>query len=127
MALLPVTMWRLGCDYPGCGATAQDDGEYHAWGEKFAAIDDADNAGWARGPEPEGENERQYFCQGHTTVWASDLELQYADEWEHATLRGVVWPVIVLNDISKLADGEAYLCELRTDLLAVMTRLEKAA
>lgn len=125
MALYEVKMWRLGCDFPGCGAAAQDDTEYHAWADQEGAVHDAESAEWLKGPST--WKPVPYYCTDHQTVWASELETQEPDEWEHSTLRGVVWPVLLLNDISKLADGEAYLCELRSNLASVMTRLERDA
>jgi len=39
-----VTYFQVFCDR--CGADAQADGEYGAWAERFAAVDQAADNGW---------------------------------------------------------------------------------
>jgi hypothetical protein len=34
------------CDYPGCKTTAQEGGDYSAWADVGAAIDEAENGEW---------------------------------------------------------------------------------
>jgi hypothetical protein len=40
-----VTMYRIACD-GGCGAHADDDGDFFAWGDKDQAATEADSADW---------------------------------------------------------------------------------
>jgi hypothetical protein len=44
MALEQVPMWRVICDR--CGANAQEDGEFAAWGNHGSAYDEATSHDW---------------------------------------------------------------------------------
>ena len=58
MAVEEVTMYRVVCDAPGCGVSAQEESEFYAWAHAESAIDEAMNDGW----DTEGE---QDFCEEH--------------------------------------------------------------
>lgn len=58
MAIEEVTMYRVVCDAPGCGLSAQENGEFHAWADAGSAIDEAVDRDW----DTQGE---QDFCREH--------------------------------------------------------------
>lgn len=87
MTLREVTMYRVECDAPDCGESAQEDSEFYAWLQPDVAEDDATNAGWYVG-------EFGHFCYEHAPRCAecpgrvddSDRDGICADcEHEHAT------------------------------------------
>lgn len=63
-------MYRVVCDWPDCKASAQDDGEYYAWRQAYAAVDEAMDADWWR----DSTNEKRHYCRNHPTTWTSDHE-----------------------------------------------------
>lgn len=45
MSFTQVTMWRITCD-GGCGAHADDDGDFYAWADKDQAETEAGSGDW---------------------------------------------------------------------------------
>lgn len=62
-----VTYYQFVCDFPGCEVTAQEDGEFSAWGEESAALDDAARNDWLE--DRDGE---RLYCRGHTEIRGTD-------------------------------------------------------
>lgn len=123
MGLYTVEMWRLGCDFPGCGKAAQDDTECHAWADKDGAVHDAECADWTKGPDT--TRPVPYYCTEHPTIWASELEARNDDERVEG-VKHLSWPFLLINDISRLAAGEVYVAQTTTDLCALLDRLENS-
>ncbi len=71
MSLRPKQFYTVVCDWPGCENTADDDGEYAAWGSASGALESVRDASWWEGAD--GKNELHY-CNEHPTAWASDHE-----------------------------------------------------
>lgn len=63
-----VTMYRLICDWPGCEESAQEGGDYYAWSDAGAAVDEASGAGWREGCDG------SWFCEAHPADWSSEHE-----------------------------------------------------
>lgn len=60
------------CDWEDCAANAQEDGEYAAWSEASAAVDDADSAGWLIVRSPDATE--RYYCTKHSH-WSEDEDM----------------------------------------------------
>lgn len=112
-----VTMYRLICDFPDCGACAQEGGEYSAWGEPSSAEMDAEYSDWVRGAEDDS-TESKWFCGGHPSVWASEFE---SDEpgWDLGALPEEA-PFLILDDL--IGEG-AHLVAVHADAPALLDRL----
>lgn len=67
MSLKSKPYFWVECDWPGCGANAQEGSEYAAWGETSAARDSANDAGWWQ-----SEGEALDYCEDHPMAWSSD-------------------------------------------------------
>jgi hypothetical protein len=67
VSIREVTMYRVECDWPDCGASAQDDSEYFAWSDKDDAVQYAVDADWRV-----SRHGVCHYCPDHPTVWASD-------------------------------------------------------
>jgi len=61
-----VAMYRLICDWPGCGACAQDQSDFYAWASPDQAIADGAEAGWH-----EGRDGKTWYCDEHPATWVS--------------------------------------------------------
>lgn len=69
MGLETVEMYKVVCDYPDCGVETQEFGEYMAWGDHGAAIDEWVNA--------EGQfHEGRALCPSHAKPFCYGC-----DEW----------------------------------------------
>jgi hypothetical protein len=58
--------YSIECDFPGCGASAQEGGDYSAWADLDTAVDEAREADWI-------SDERGDYCILHT-VYDEELE-----------------------------------------------------
>jgi hypothetical protein len=69
MSLKEATYYTVICDWPDCGVSVDEDGDYSAWADKQQALDAATDDNWR-----ESRDGQKHYCEAHPAVWASDYE-----------------------------------------------------
>lgn len=68
MSLKQETYYTVICDYPGCGVSADEDGEYGAWADHGQAYTVATDSEWLC---TDGEGD---FCPEHIPTDTDDID-----------------------------------------------------
>ena len=57
------------CDWPGCTSDSKELGEFTAWSDEWAAVEEANDHGWLI-----GSYDGPHFCDAHQIVDQDDLD-----------------------------------------------------